>query len=399
VGWSDVRAKILAGIEQGLYPSQSVLPSPKELSALWNVHVDTIRKALRQLEADKIVQRQGRRYFPAKPQRSPKWTRQSTLLCIGQQAPSGGLQMDSDREVDIWREVQSEAARQGLAIRPVPWTGTLPSLGKEVLGAVVSTWHVRDPHDLLKALAARKVRNCILIENNVELPGARWKSHAAFRFHELGYANEAGFAMGKHLRELGHKKLAWISPFHGSKWSQNRLEGVCQGSGLPVEPFVWNEPLSEWDFLGPVWDDPRSWQLSLDDFDLEWSLSSSHPMSGIFEATAWSRLMNAFAPQLQAALASGATAWVACSDTMAALCLRWLQRQGDPTRQRISVCGFDDTRQALRDDLTSYRFDATAMARSMIHFLLGTQPGGGRVIHHPGQLVVRGSTRRVGEVL
>jgi DNA-binding transcriptional regulator YhcF (GntR family) len=394
--WDDIAQKIKEGILEGNFPTKIDLPSPKELASEWKVHPDTVRKALRHLESEGVLLRLGRRLIPNTPGGVRKATRQMILLCIGQQAERGGLRMDGDREADVWREVQTEASRQGLAIRPVPWNGNLPNFGKEVVGAVVSTWHVLDPHDLLAALAGHKLRHCIWIENAVDLPGNRWKSHPAFRFHDIGYAHEAGVAMGRHLHDLGHKNLAWISPFHGSKWSQNRMEGVRQGFGEPVSSFVLDAPLSEWDFLAPVWDDPRSWQLSLHDFDLEWSLASDHPMSGIFEATAWSRLMKVFEPQLQAALSSGATAWVACSDLVAALCLRWLARQGESVRQRISVSGFDDTRQALRDDLTSYRFDAAAMARSMIHFLLGRDHGGGRVIRHPGQLVVRGSTRRIG---
>jgi len=391
--WDDLAQRIQAGIREGLYPTKVGLPLPKELAAQWNVHPDTVRKALRELESQGQLLRQGRSWMPMPPVPTRQALQRMTLLCIGQQAAQGGLRMDSDREADAWREVQAEASRQGLAIRPVPWTGQLPSLGQDVVGAVVSTWHVRDPHELLETLARRKVRSCIWTENAVDLPGGRWKAHRAFRFHDIGYAREAGMAMGKHLRELGHRRIAWISPFHGSRWSQNRMEGVIQGFEDDVEIFVLEGPLSEWDFLGPVWDDPRSWQNSLEGFDLEWSLAPDHPMSGVFEATAWAHLMKAFEPQLRAALASGARAWVACSDLVAALCTRWLARQGDDLRQRISVCGFDDTRQAMRDDLTSYRFDATAMARSMIRFLLGREPGGGRVIRHPGQLVVRSSTR------
>ena len=389
----DVVAAIRGGIVDGIYPTKVELPAPKELATRWGVHADTVRKALHRLEAEGVLARAGRRLIPRGPDRARKNSTRMVLLCIGPQAERGGLRMDGDREVDVWREVQAEASRQGLSICPVPWNGALPALDRDVVGAVVSTWHIKDPHELLEDLARRKVRSCIWIENAVDLPGKRWRGHAAFRFHDIGYAHEAGLAMGRHLRDLGHRQIAWISPFHGSRWSRNRMEGVSQGLGGDVEAFVLDGPLSEWDFLGPVWNDPRSWQSPLDGFDLEWSLAPDHPMSGVFAATAWGRLMTAFEPQLQAALASGATAWVACSDLVAALCTRWLLKQGDSVRQRISVCGFDDTRQALRDDLTSYRFDATAMARSMVRFLLGREAGGGRVIRHPGQLVVRGSTR------
>jgi len=103
------------------------------------------------------------------------------------------------------------------------------------------------------------------------------------------------------------------------------------------------------------------------------------------------RIRKDLAPLLERALASGATAWIAANDVCALHALGWLQEKGVKIPGEVSLAGFDDTAEALRADLTSYRFASDSMARAMIRQILSSA-GGPAVMRHAGVVVARGST-------
>jgi LacI family transcriptional regulator len=103
------------------------------------------------------------------------------------------------------------------------------------------------------------------------------------------------------------------------------------------------------------------------------------------------RIRKDITPLLEKALASGATAWIAANDVCALHALAWLQEKGVKLPGDVSLAGFDDTAEALRADLTSYRFASDSMARAMIRHILSPSTGP-RVMRHEGVVVSRGST-------
>jgi DNA-binding LacI/PurR family transcriptional regulator len=78
----------------------------------------------------------------------------------------------------------------------------------------------------------------------------------------------------------------------------------------------------------------------------------------------------AMGPQFEKALADDSvTAWVACSDELAYLALRFLEDHAVAVPQRLSVVGFDDLPDSLRHSLTSYNFNLDGLAYRMLSFL------------------------------
>lgn len=389
--WSDLAQALERDLQEGRFASTEPLPAPKELAGRWGVHPVTVRRALARLTCDGLLERRGRLWAPARPAaRTGTWP---VILCVGGGDAQGRLLMEGDREIDLWRELQAEASAQRLAVRPLAWSsGDLGRLPEGTVGAVVSTWHVSDPQELLERLAARRIRTCVWTESALDRTGALGRD-GLVSVHGIGSSREAGRAMGEHLRELGHRSCAWLSPFHGSRWSKERLEGLKEGFAGQVEACTLGL-FSEWDVLEPFVPGLADWERRLEGLDLSWSLAPWNPYRQIHASLGWAELARRLEPEWERAAACGASAWVGASDLVAALSRRWLERNGRTVSGCVSLCGFDDTALAMREDLTSYRFDAAALARSVVLHLRASRPGGGMRRSHPGRLVVRGSTTR-----
>ena len=376
-------------IRSGHFGGTGALPSPKELANVFGVHPVTVRRALAELLERGILERLGRGFRVARLERGPSIA-PPVLLCVGGGHQGAGLSMDSDREIDTWREVQAEAASHGLAVRMVPWNGSLGRIPSGTMGAVVSTWHLPDPQALLDELVERRIRSCVWTGTALDRADRDWEGKRLLSFHDIGDARAAGRDMARFLDGLGHRRIAWISPFHGSRWSRNRLAGVRSGFPGIVDPFVL-EAVSESDFMEPIQETLAKWTGLLGDLE-GWSLSPVHFLWEPFKAKAMENLVEALRPRLEQAVSGGATAWICASDLVAGLCRRWLARRGVSVPEEVSVCGFDDTAMAMREDTTSYRFDSASMARSMVRSILSGAPGGTRRTSHPGRVVVRSST-------
>jgi len=379
-------------IARGRWPSREPLPSPKVLAERYRIHPTTMRKALVLLEDRRLIVRSGRTWTVHQPRIPSARASKSVVLCLGAADPEGGLRMGTDREWDFWREIQAEAARCDLRPVILPWHGDLGPDRERSLGAIVSTWHMLDPHPLLGALRQARLPSAVWVENPEALPGARYRDAPRLWFHDMAYGREAGAALAAHLQTLGHRRIAWIGPFHGSLWSRNRLDGLREalGSGFALHEAT-RDWVSEWDVQETVWNDPAIWgAFHLDGIDHRGKVADL--VRPIMESAARDRSLRLLEDTLSGALASGATLWVAASDLVARWCLHWLSARGLEVPRDLALAGFDDSRDALRHDLTSVRFDAQAMARSMVRQILSPSSTARKTTRYHGAVVARGST-------
>jgi len=378
-------------IAAGRWAGDERLPSPKELSLAHGVHPSTARKALALLAERRLATRSGRTWTVSRP-RSPR-PEHPVLLCLGARDPEGGLRLASDREWEFWREIQAEATRCGLRAVVRPWDGDLGPDRRKAFGAIVSTWHLAQPHELLAALHRSHLPTAVWMENPALLPSSLQARSPWLWYHDMAYGREAGAVMAAHLAPQAHRHVAWIGPFHQAEWSRNRLrglrDGLPEGTRIHEATGPW---VSEWDIQNDVWSDAQVWER----FRLEGIHHGGRTadlVRPVMEAVGRDRLLEAFTPTLEAALASGATLWVASSDMVALWCLAWLEARGLRVPDDIALAGFDDSRDALRHDLTSVRFDAQAMARAMVRQILSPSRAGPRTTRYQGTVVPRGSTR------
>lgn len=379
-------------IESGLHPWGHPLHSAKEWARRWSCHPQTASKALRLLEEESgIIQRRGRTYLPGIP--SPEHRSRPRLLCIGAADAHGDLRMDSDRELDFWRELGTEAAQAGLALSRLPWNGGRIPGDRQAAGVVASTWHLDDPEALYRAMERLRLPVCVWVEDP-SFRGALPHAYPRLRFHDLGYGATAGKAVARHFLDLGHRRLAYLSPWHGSAWSRNRLRGLREEAsrdGASVEACCL-DGLSEWDRLAPAWND-ADFLADFPEATLERSVEGSAETlrTAAIRELGWNRIRRDFDALAEQARSSGATAWVGANDSAALMARDWLKAKSIPVPGAISVAGFDDTSAALRADLTSYRFDSASMSRAMLRQILSTRTSAA-LSHHGGVMVVRGSS-------
>jgi hypothetical protein len=300
--------------------------------------------------------------------------------------------MESDREWEFWREIQLEARRCGLEPRLVAIPPGTPELDPEAFGAVVTNWHMPDSECLLDELRRLRIPSAIWVATEESLPGARYREARGLWFHDLANGRGAGETMAEHILTMSHRKVAWVSPFHGSAWSRNRLEGLRHRLGQSVEVLeAVHDWVSEWDMQVTVaWDPEVTGRFDLLGIDPQVDLDILR--RSVVEALTRQRCMEIFAPRLEEALRSGATLWVASSDLVAQWCLPWLRERGVRVPQDLALASFDDTREATRQNLTSIRFDVQSMARSMVRQILSSRQDHKRVTRYAGQVMERGST-------
>lgn len=387
---AGLAAEIREAIRGGKWAGGETLPPPKHLAERHGVHPATVRKALGLLAGEAILERKGRSWLVSRPRRRP--AAQPVLLCLGAADDKGKLRLATDREWDFWREIQAEAAHNGLLPLIEPWNGRLPKKDSRMLGAVVSTWHMPDPRPLLAAVHRARLPAAVWLENPRLSPGRPPLASPWIGFHDMAYGRESGAILAGHPIVRQHGRIAWVSPFHGAEWSRNRLEGLREslreGTRLHEAVGPW---LSEWDFEDAAWRDPEVWKR----LRLEGVGPPGHAADlarPLMEAIGRDRLLEAFSPALETALASAATLWIAASDRIALGCLDWLAERGVRVPEDVALAGFDDSRDALRYGLTSVRFDAQAMARAMVRQVLSPDRDRRRTLHYHGAVIVRGST-------
>lgn len=390
-------------IRDGLHPTGTALPSAKTLAQSWDRHPQTVARILDSLVAAGVLEKSGRSWIVARA-RSTATSHQHRILLVGASDDDGALRMDSDREIEFWRDIYLEASRNGLEISRHPWTtGSIP-VPPDTLGLVVSTWHVPNVQELLRETALTRLPVCTWMEglDGRDAPGIA--EHPRLLVHEVAHSKRAGQEMGQYLAKCGFHRVAWISPFREAAWSRSREDGLretLQSAGRECASFG-IDALSEWDFLAPAWNDPRLWNaVSPDAIDAITDGRSRAVVAMAAKQMGLGRLAKALAPALEEALAWRPDAWVACNDLAATLAREWLVRKGAWDPRRTALAGFDDSSEALRQDLTSYRFDTASMSRSMVLQILSwrrDRRGSARISRHSGAVVVRGSTPRPSRV-
>jgi len=382
---------IATEIQSGKFLSNQVLPAPKDYSKRLGIHPKTVRNAFEILRSRNLVDRQGRSWRVSRPRTKPS-IRTPIVQCIGAPGLDGKLRMDSDPEWDFWREIQAEATRSGLEPKLSSWTGELPRFSDEVIGVIVSNWHMLDSRPVLDRLLRRRLPTAVWVGNDETLPGTRYRQVRSMWFHDLAVGRVAGRTMAEFVAKKGHRKVAWISPFHASPWARNRLAGLRESLPGDIELFEANgEWTSEWEIQQKFFDAPEI----LSRFDLDGTASRSELRAlalPLVESITRERSLKLFGPRLEAALESGATLWVAASDLTAQWCLHWLRSHGLKSPDDLAIASFDDTREATRLQLTSLRFDVQEMARAMIRQVTSASQDHRLLTQYNGHVVERSST-------
>ncbi len=392
LGVVDLATRFRIEIREGIHPWDSPLPLIKELAVQWNCHAQTVSKVLDLVIQEGLLERRGRLHFPVSP-RGLRKAAAPTILCLGAGASDGHFRMDSDRESDFWRELGVQAGLAGLSLVRRVWDGGRIRLDANMVGVIATSWHYHDPKIICREISKLKMPACVWFDEHI-MDESSVDSH--INYHDQGFSAENGSLLSRHLMELGHTHLAFVSPWHGNQWSLKRFEGIEAEAairGCRVEAFCLDGD-SSWDRMVPAQTDPVLVK-TFPEATIARIIEGSSDRVRDFMVTelGWNRIRQDMAPLFEKALASGATAWIGANDVCALNALKWLGEQDVPVPGRVSVAGFDDTLEALRSDLTSFRFSCASVARSMIYQIL-TSSRVSTLTRHKGMVVVRGTTSR-----
>ncbi len=215
--------------------------------------------------------------------------------------------------------------------------------------------------------------------------------------------HEAGRQVGRALVSLGHRYVAWVSPFDGVAWSQQRLAGlrsvVEQEGGGKVEAAVAVMPApvpGEWQSVRELVEGAQAAGGLLAPAVRQTLLHRD--MAGRFGGLrSEQRRREVLLPLVDRVVQRrGVTAMVAASDAVAMVCMERLAQRGVQVPRGLSVVSFDDREEASYFNLTSYTFNAPGMADAALAFLL--RPPAARrgekrpeTVVVPGRLVMRHS--------
>jgi DNA-binding transcriptional regulator YhcF (GntR family) len=354
---AKARERLLSDLRCGAYHPHRELPPHQSLAQIYGVSPRRIGQLLEGFVETGILERRGRFHALAQPTSHPS---HGTILLVSRCDAHGKLLFDTERETDFMKSVHREGREQNLRIVVAGWHEEakggrfLDQQGQELrpehlpgvlLGTIASTWLVLEPMCLLERLW------------RLHRPVSVWWEHPKDRFpaphlhrpstvgFNLSFGPAPGITVGHHLRALGHRDIAFLSPFHASEWSQMRLTGLLEGlkdGAATVEAFTDARFESAWHYRQAAGDD----------------LAGEAMIRQVLQ------------DMLEKAGVRHIPCWVAVNDHVAAIVLDMLRKRG---WSRPHLVSFDNSSLCDAFQIDAFEFHTEGMVRQMIYHIL--QPG------------------------
>jgi len=413
--WQRLEQTLSFDLSTDLYPPGVRLPVTKILADSYGVCVRTMTKAILSLCKSGRLNQEPRGYrVPfARSVRTG-----SSIILIAAEDGNGNISMENARTGDYLRFLEQECAKRRVRLQIALFndqTGRLElpfqlrrlfedqGVQSQVIGAIIWQSGI-DRHnwiDLAYRFGSLQKPFALLDENGTRtLPGVLFRSHRAKLF-TLGFSIKAGEMMGRFLIEKGHKEVLYVSPVHGSLWSQNRLAGLraaFESAGFNKAVTAATDPnyLLPFQFRDKV---SGSLQSGLDRLRCPEAsylpaflltvktLKEKSP--AILERGAYAAHVH---DMLSVSLDKGRhTAIVAADDDTAVSCLDYLINRKIKVPDEISVAGFDDTLDASVRGITSYNFNGGTAMHMMVSFILDPKRGhsDNPCVELPGNIIER----------
>jgi hypothetical protein len=382
--WERTAWRLEQDVLAGVFTPGAYLPRGKELCARYGVCASTLGRCLRRSMARMLIKRE-RRWFRVPLPSGQVGQASIILVSVG---PGRFIKPIWDQR-HMWNMYGLETAciRAGLGVRKVFYAYVRSSLQvsdgkgppytrKELSGiqgfAILNRGlQGLDYRRYLHSLARYDLPVSVVDEDGDVVEAMEGDVPKNVRVFRLGFSVEPGCVAGRFLLELGHRRIAYISPFHADHWSINRLKGLRSAfaqAGLP-------------DAVASCTTNRLDNQPSLDPTFIP---SQSRGVRRTPEAH--ETILSTLAPELRDILRRReVTAWVAANDEIGFACRRFLKNARVAVPQRISVMGFDDSYLALFNDLTSYNFNSSATTQAMVDHIV--DPSWPPFRRRPGNIV------------
>lgn len=346
--------RLLSDLRCGAYHPHRELPPHQSLAQIYGISPRRIAQILDSFVETGILERRGRFHALAQPTIPPS---HGTLLLVSRCDAHGKLLFDTERETDFMKSVHREGREQNLRVVVAGWHEEardgrfLDQQGQELrleqlpgvlLGCIASTWLVQEPRRLLERLWRLHRPVSVWWEHPRDLfpaPHAHRPSTVGFN---LSFGPAPGVTVGRHLRALGHRDIAFFSPFHASEWSQMRLTGLLEGltdGDATVEAFTDARYESAWHYRQAAGND-----------------RAGEAMIG-----------QVLEEMVETPRARQIHCWVAVNDHVARIVLEMLRERGWPRPYLVS---FDNSSLCDAFQIDAFEFHTEGMVRQMIYHLL-----------------------------
>lgn len=424
--WEDLAEILATEILRGRFRPGEMLPSIKELRNHYRVSHPTLKKSVNALVDRQLLVRNIKSY-QVRPQAEPP--PRSTLVYLAWGNESGNFKPGTSFEHEIISALENECSRHRIRLEKIAYNfrgdslvfhkaghaqHALPDSCRNALGILVRTVCNRDVVPALIPMVAGLQKPTVVMDEM----GSVALTHLAGNFshlkvfdHTIG--GEPAMKMGQYLFSLGHRKVAFLSPWHGTIWSRRRLEGLAKvfgskggpaglGEGMEVVPITLDLPY-QLPFEEEETPTSRLMMRELEMAGRHWK-SAYPPLPDLLyglkphmNRIAWKEMTLARMAQPLAEVLhrKDITAWVAVDDDTALIALEFLRRAGVQVPEQVSLTGCDDTPESSRNCLTSYNFNFSGLVQALLLFILNPPGlhvrGGRKLLDLEGRIVSRGT--------
>lgn len=379
-------------IIEGKYQTHLPLPSIKQLTAYYNVSYPTIKKALAILTDENVIKRSGSRYYFFTGQTKSR----SRIAIIAFGLAKNAVKIETERERNFYRLLFNAAMQQNVILETIccndyldepqfytpddtPLVHYLKS--KNVIGIILSSYHMKDSAECLRKLLVFNIPISAWVEDHRILRMVDYHGPAKKKlsFFDSSYSILPGYEVGRYLIGKGHKRIAYISPFHKSPWSQNRLAGLKKAAmvyqDIRIIPYVSTEYLNDYFFMIKITGESSFGKKLVSGVAERLhpflrnriaSIQYEHDIllrdNMIF--TVCEEFIN------EASKDSSITAWVCANDHIAVLITDYWNYCSVPLSQRPALIGFDNSFKSFERNISSYEFNTFGEVQNMLNHLL-----------------------------
>jgi DNA-binding LacI/PurR family transcriptional regulator/DNA-binding transcriptional regulator YhcF (GntR family) len=384
--WQKLRSAIERDILCGNFRMERAAVTLHDFSRRYRASYFICRKAVGSLVADGVLAAEGCGYRVAAPAPHGRY---SSVLLIGANDLSGKISVMDERFREFINALELEQRAIGVNLERIA-VGADRAADTEAVARIVRddrhigyvVWSNGIDYEFVNYLAAalaRLKKPCAIADENGDfVPDPSSAQRGPVRVFTIA-GRLAGERIGRCLLDLGHRSVAYVSLYHGQKWSQERLRGlsgIYSRAGCPgaVVPMVVEEAertvrleRSEIERINELYvleDRPV-------DKGLTWYDMFGAGTLGRAELQRYEVLNKALRPLCgRIAAARSITACVFCNDIVAIIGLHLLREQGIAAGRDLSLASFDDISFAYQYDLSSYNFAFAGVARIALGFLL-----------------------------
>ena len=250
---------LLEDWKSGKISVNSVLPSIKDLCLAHGATQGSMHRTLELLRSRGVLERNGRgRYYFGCARTSS--VKSKEILLIMRCNSGGDFNGLGERELQFMHNVYASAHRRNLKLKLLGYfedDGVFLDAGgnrvdmescRGCFGAVVSTMLVFNVNRLFAELACTQFPVAVWWEHPLSAIPRALKKEKRFAFFNLAFGEFPGRAVGRYLKERGLVHVAYVSPYHSSSWSIDRLCGLKK-TGLQVYEATDATHASPFDFV------------------------------------------------------------------------------------------------------------------------------------------------------